>query len=134
MNPDYPSRFDTSNLTPDQKNLLNDFFRRRQIFDLYLKSNKIPLFTCPGCGYPTLKEKEAYEVCKVCAWEDDGQNDEEADEIWGGPNGDLSLTENRLNILSRLTDKASKAGKKLSEDPIYVYRALFENFYPSDLF
>jgi len=34
----------------------------------------------------------------VCYWEDDGQNDVSADEIWGGPNKDLSLTQARLNF------------------------------------
>jgi hypothetical protein len=33
----------------------------------------------------------------VCFWEDDGQGDESADEVWGGPNGRLSLTAARTN-------------------------------------
>ncbi|MDQ5823579.1 MAG: DUF1801 domain-containing protein [Chloroflexota bacterium] len=28
----------------------------------------------------------------MCTWEDDGQDDPRADEVWGGPNGDRSLT------------------------------------------
>ena len=134
MNDEYPGKFDSSSLTADERNLLIDFFRRRKIFDSYLVINKIDKVTCPGCGYPTIKEKGGYEICKVCDWENDDQDDEDADEIYGGPNGDLSLTENRLWILKELTEKANLAGKKLSEDPENVYRALFENFYPPSLF
>jgi hypothetical protein len=31
-------------------------------------------------------------------WEDDGQDDHDADEVRGGPNGDLSLTQARINF------------------------------------
>src|SRR5579863_7304160 len=29
---------------------------------------------CPCCGYPTLTDRDAYEICCLCNWEDDGQN------------------------------------------------------------
>lgn len=53
---------------------------------------------CPCCGYPTLEETGAYEICELCNWEDDGQGDEAADEVWGGPNGDYSLSDARGNF------------------------------------
>jgi len=34
----------------------------------------------------------------MCNWEDDGQSDEDADIVRGGPNGDYSLSEARLNF------------------------------------
>jgi hypothetical protein len=37
-------------------------------------------------------------MCEVCWWEDDGQDDETADEVWGGPNSDLSLSQGRYNF------------------------------------
>jgi hypothetical protein len=52
---------------------------------------------CPCCGFKTLSERGGYEICDVCFWEDDGQDDDDADEVLGGPNGDLSLTEGRAN-------------------------------------
>ena len=52
---------------------------------------------CPCCGYLTLSERQSYEICSVCFWEDDGQDDPHADEVWGGPNKDLSLTDGRRN-------------------------------------
>jgi len=39
-----------------------------------------------------------YEICTVCWWEDDGQNDENADRVHGGPNGRYSLSEARANF------------------------------------
>jgi cysteine-rich CPCC protein len=43
-------------------------------------------------------ERAAYEICDVCWWEDDGQDDPHADERWGGPNGSLTLSEARENF------------------------------------
>ena len=42
-------------------------------------------------------QRAGYEVCPVCFWEDDGQDDHDADEVRGGPNSDLSLTQARRN-------------------------------------
>lgn len=56
------------------------------------------IFPCPCCGYPTLHERGGYEICELCFWEDDGQDDPRADEVWGGPNGRYSLTEARQNF------------------------------------
>lgn len=52
---------------------------------------------CPCCGCKTLGERGVYEICPVCFWEDDGQDDATAHEVWGGPNGALSLTQARAN-------------------------------------
>jgi hypothetical protein len=45
----------------------------------------------------TLRDRGGYDICPVCFWEDDGQDDPHADEVWGGPNGNLSLTAARRN-------------------------------------
>ena len=58
---------------------------------------KSRLLRCPCCGCKTLPERGAFNICPVCFWEDDGQDDEDADEVLGGPNGDLSLSQGRLN-------------------------------------
>lgn len=54
-------------------------------------------FSCPCCSSITLDERAGYEICPVCFWEDDGQDDHDADEVRGGPNGALSLAEARRN-------------------------------------
>jgi len=52
-------------------------------------------YRCPCCGYKTLNERGGYDICAVCDWEDDGQDDEDADTVRGGPNSYLSLTKAR---------------------------------------
>jgi len=49
-----------------------------------------------------LHERACYEICVLCEWEDDGQDDLRADEVWGGPNHNLSLTEARRNFREHL--------------------------------
>lgn len=38
------------------------------------------------------------EICEACFWEDDGQDDQDADDVRGGPNAALSLRQARLNF------------------------------------
>ncbi|MFJ7098122.1 CPCC family cysteine-rich protein [Streptomyces mirabilis] len=45
-----------------------------------------------------MAERGAYEICHVCFWEDDGQDEHDAVEIRGGPNRGLSLREARRNF------------------------------------
>lgn len=52
---------------------------------------------CPCCGCRTLGTRGGFEICPVCFWEDDGQDDHDADVIRGGPNGALSLSQARAN-------------------------------------
>jgi hypothetical protein len=35
--------------------------------------------TCPCCGYPTLRSRDAYDICELCNWEDDGQDADSAE-------------------------------------------------------
>ncbi|MEM9344376.1 MAG: CPCC family cysteine-rich protein [Pseudomonadota bacterium] len=58
---------------------------------------KTRLFKCPCCHLPTLGERGGYEICGVCWWEDDGQDDPDAAQPLGGPNGHYSLKEARQN-------------------------------------
>ncbi len=44
-------------------------------------------YLCPCCFMPTLNARAAYDVCKICDWEDDGQDSDDADIIRGGPIG-----------------------------------------------
>lgn len=127
MNNNNFDKFNGSVLNKEQKEILEDFYFRRKLFDNYLSKHKIKLYTCPGCGYPTLTERGEYEICSVCNWEDDNQDDDEADEIWGGPNYELSLTENRLNIGKQLRDIAKNAGRKINLNPEIVLIVLSEH-------
>lgn len=77
--------------------------RRLAWFDEYTarlnaRPRDLPL-RCPCCGCKTLSKRTAFEICPVCFWEDDGQDDGDADENWGGPNGPLSLAQARVNYV-----------------------------------
>jgi hypothetical protein len=55
-------------------------------------------YVCPCCNFPTLHGRMGYEICGLCDWEDDGQDDHNADKVLGGPNRDYSLREARNNF------------------------------------
>jgi len=39
--------------------------------------------TCPCCGYKTLSERGAYEICPICFWEDDALQENDPDAVGG---------------------------------------------------
>jgi hypothetical protein len=64
---------------------------------------------CPCCGYYTLSQRGKWEICDVCFWEDDSENDEydspASDKVYGA-NG-VSLREARENFLEFGASKLS---------------------------
>jgi hypothetical protein len=69
-------------------------------------------YRCPCCRFKTLHGRGGFELCPICFWEDDGQDDQGADEIRGDPNGSLSLPEARINY-SRYKASDSKFVSKV---------------------
>jgi hypothetical protein len=57
----------------------------------------VPTYRCPCCRSLTLCGRAEDEICPVCYWEDDGQDDHDADQIRGGPNRNLSLRDAQKN-------------------------------------
>lgn len=55
------------------------------------------LYRCPCCGCRTLAAPESLQLCPVCWWEDDGQEDADAAEVRLTVNGALSLHEARTH-------------------------------------
>lgn len=51
------------------------------------------LFACQCCGQPTLSERNAYEICSVCLWEDDPV--QISDPSYAGGANSISLAEAR---------------------------------------
>jgi FMN phosphatase YigB (HAD superfamily) len=107
---------------------------RRKKFDKLLKSRSIKieswqkiLSTCPSCGYPTIGERSNYDICELCGWEDVGQDDWDADEIEGGPNGQLSLTDSR-----NLFEQKFRSDRKLiKNNPLDEMRVQLIKLYDS---
>lgn len=67
--------------------------------------------TCPCCAYPTIVGRAALDICPLCGWEDDGQDDADRkppgaplpDAVVGGVNHDYSLREARENFAQYVT-------------------------------
>ncbi|HEY6234893.1 MAG TPA: CPCC family cysteine-rich protein, partial [Candidatus Elarobacter sp.] len=78
------------------------------------------------------------DICDLCWWEDDGQDDPNADHVAGGPNSDYSLTEARHNFAIhqtqyRLSDKRFPRRAKVAADRarvIAAYDALLPDVHP----
>ena len=72
---------------------------------------------CPCCLFPTLNDNGGFEICVICWWEDDGQNDKNAVEVRGGPNSHYSLVNARKNFIDHghMYDKGH--GIKIVEKP-----------------
>ncbi len=83
--------------TEKRQRWFDSYFEALVKRSIYKPRSKGVLYRCPCCGYQTLTERGGYDICPVCFWEDDGQDDEDADNIRGGPNGALSLTQARTN-------------------------------------
>lgn len=135
MDNSYPEKFDSTKINQEEKRILDDFYNRRAIFNKYLSENNIKnIVTCPGCSYPSIGELGCYEICTICDWEDDGQDDESADEIWGGPNKLLSLTENRLIIGKKLNQLCAILGRKLNLNGEEVLSTIKMMYLQNDIF
>jgi hypothetical protein len=111
-------------ITKKDQKILADFYLRRQIFDTYIEDQQLQICTCPGCAYPTLISRGHYQICDVCNWEDDNQDDKTADEVWGGPNGKLSLTANRIAIGNVLIKIAASQKTKVFIEPAHALKII----------
>ena len=80
------------------QSVTNEFLRNKLGLES-IEGEPIKLLGCPCCGSRTISERGNYEICQVCWWEDDGQDNESADKVYGGPNYGISLTQGRYNFL-----------------------------------
>jgi hypothetical protein len=74
-------------------------------------------FDVRAAGCKKLSERTVFEICEVRYWEDDGQDDGDADECRGGPNGALCLREARVNDLQFGACEASMVGNVRAPRP-----------------
>ena len=73
---------------------------------------------CPCCGYATLDARGEYDICTVCWWEDDGQDNDNANIVRGGPNSNLSLTRARINFLAAGIFQSSRTDLREQQQPV----------------
>jgi hypothetical protein len=94
-----------------RRDYFNQYFPQIKGID-YRKDIEISLQnTCPCCGYYTLPARCSWEICLICFWEDDGQDELDGDKIYGGPNGADSLTTYRVEF-----DRKSRLYKENNPD------------------
>jgi hypothetical protein len=74
----------------------------RDIFSKFLKEKWIELELCPCCWFPTLYQRAVYDICCICWWEDDWQDEYNKYDILGWPNWDLSLYQAQSNIIQQI--------------------------------
>ena len=66
---------------------------------------------CPVCGMYEFPEKDSYDVCQVCGWEDDGVQLEDPD-FAGGANT-LSLNQFREKWEAKPNGKKNRIVRKI---------------------
>jgi hypothetical protein len=81
----------------------------------------VSLQSCPCCGYRTLNSRGNYEICNVCWWEDDGQDNKNANQARGGPNYGVSLTRARINHLKSGIYDPSREDLREFQEPCEKY-------------
>lgn len=79
------------------------------------------LESCPCCGLRSLPTRGDYEICPVCWWEDDGQDNPDADVVMGGPNYELSLTQARANVLLHGISNPAREDLRAAQEPADRY-------------
>jgi hypothetical protein len=124
--PNYSAPFDIEALKAFDRHVLAEFSERRERIDAFLKTQGSIRLACPSCGYPTIDGRGDLDICSVCDWEDDGQDNDDADDVRGGPNSDVSLTDSRLRIGTFLIELARKIGGTINSDPMDVLQAVRE--------
>lgn len=80
------------------QSVTNEFLSDKLNVDTII-GEPIELQSCPCCGYNTIGERGNYDICKVCWWEDDGQDNMHSEKVMGGPNYGISLVMGRYNFL-----------------------------------
>lgn len=79
------------------------------------------LTPCPCCGYASISRRGDFDICRVCWWEDDGQ-DNSCAEVNFGPNRDVTLTQARANFLRYELCDPRRTDLMVLRDPRLKYR------------
>ncbi|MFY0697560.1 MAG: hypothetical protein JXR11_06895 [Balneola sp.] len=72
--------------------------------------------SCPCCHYIAIKERNIYEICPVCYWEDEGEKWDLELDIESGANHGLTLREGRKNFAEFGASDKKWIGKVVSKE------------------
>lgn len=109
------------------KDILDFLKIRRAFLDTYISENGFQriIKTCKSCGFPTLHPLLFLEICQLCNWQDDVQDDHDADKIYGAPNGE-SLTESRIEFGLELDEIGFNMNASFIQNPEILLNILKE--------
>lgn len=84
--------------------------------------NDKKIYRCPCCKFRTLHGRGQDEICPVCFWEDDGEDEADADSVWGGPNGSLSLRQAQSNfkLFGAIEERHQQNVRRPETDELYT--------------
>lgn len=105
--------------------IIGDFKKRRAFFKRYLEMYHVQKYVCESCGFPIFDDEGAYDICRICDWEDNGYNDEHED--WPNHSAGEKLT---------LTDYRIQSGEEVLEQPKTVqdFKRIIKAIYRYDRF
>ncbi|WP_199915080.1 CPCC family cysteine-rich protein [Aquimarina sp. Aq107] len=109
------------------QSVTNEFLSEKLNIDTII-GEPVELESCPCCGYRTIGERGNYDICKVCWWEDDGQDNQHSEQVMGGPNYGISLVMGRYNYLvyGLYDPKRTDLMEKKAEEREYKRGRIFE--------
>jgi hypothetical protein len=109
------------------QSVTNEFLSEKLNIDTII-GESVELESCPCCGYRTIGERGNYDICKVCWWEDDGQDNRHSEQVMGGPNYGISLVMGRYNYLvyGLYDPKRTDLMEKKAEEREYKRGRIFE--------
>lgn len=113
-------------MSVSKKTYKEQLHKRREFYYKHLLTNSKLYNSCPVCGFPTLLLRLPHEICSICLWQDDGQDDYNANSL-GGPNG-KTLTEYRDAFHNRVLILKSKTWLY---DNQYWLEAKKQGYYPN---
>jgi hypothetical protein len=111
-----PPVFDTLKLSGNDKEVIREIIDRRVVFEKFITDNNIERNVCPCCGFPSLVQRYTGEICILCNWADDGQDDATANEMREF-HGDISLTQGRMKTGKWIKHMEDSLKGKLLNDP-----------------
>ncbi len=106
-----------------------DFFQQKfQMVPIGIKRVDVDIYkvlknTCPACGYLTLSERNSFDICSLCFWEDDGLDDFEENEC-SGPNH-VTLYDYRIQTiiyLDKIVNSNDDSGYCIKELKKYLLK------------